>query len=530
MAARGRPISEDFAERLRQIVGTAHVRDDRETTTLFSQDIYSRADETASIVVTPRSTAELSAVVGAATSAGRSVVARGSGMSYTGGYLPTEAGAVLVDMARMDRILEINEEDRFVTVEAGATWAAIYAVLKSKGLRTPFWGPLSGLVSTIGGGLSQGNAFFGAGLYGTTADSLVALKVVLADGSVLDTGSAGTIGGAPFFRHYGPDLAGLFCGDCGALGIKAEATLRLIPAPAAEGYASFAFTTREASAAAMSAIARDSIGAEIFGFDPNLQRVRLKRASLASDVRSLAAVVKGSKSFLDGVKQAARIAVAGRDFVEDAEYSVHVVCEGRSEAAVAADIDEARRRAREAGGREIENTIPKVVRAQPFTPLNNIVGPEGERWAPVHGIVPHSKAVAVWNAIEQLFAARADDLEREGVTTGFLTTTLSTHAFLIEPVFYWPSALDALHEATLEPQHRARMTGFEQNPAATALVHELRAAVARLFLAQGAAHFQIGKTYLYREGRTETAWRVLESMKAAVDPARRMNPGALGLD
>ncbi|MBY0420796.1 MAG: hypothetical protein K2Q06_00730, partial [Parvularculaceae bacterium] len=291
-----------------------------------------------------------------------------------------------------------------------------------------------------------------------------------------------------------------------------------------------AFKRREDSAAAMSAIARDGIGAEVFGFDPNLQRVRLRRASLAADVKSLAAVVKGSKTLLSGVREAARIAVAGRDFVDDAEYSVHVVCEGRSEAAVSADLDAARAHAARSGGREIENTIPKVVRAQPFTPLNNIVGPEGERWAPVHGIVPHSKAIVVWDAIESLFESRRADLEREGVTTGFLTTTLSTNAFLIEPVFYWPSALDALHVATLEPQHRARLKGFDNKPSATALVNDLRAAVARLFLEHGAAHFQIGKTYLYREGRKETAWCVVEALKAALDPARRINPGALGLD
>lgn len=518
-----------LVESLRRIVGDVHVRDDLPTLTLYSQDIYTHAPHQAAVVVSPASTEELAAAVRAATRAGRAVIPRGAGMSYTSGYLADEAGAVLLDMTRMNRILEINEDDRYVRVEAGCTWAALYEALRPRGLRTPFWGPLSGIVSTVGGGLSQGNAFFGAGAYGSTADSLLALRVVLADGAIIDTGSASTVNGAPFFRHYGPDVAGLFTGDCGALGVKAEATLRLIPAPRAEGYASFAFGTPEASAAAMSAMARDGVGAELFGFDPDLQRVRLRRASLAADVKSLAAVVRNSKSILSGVREAARIAVAGRDFVDDAEYSVHIVCEGRSEAAVAADLALARAHAAAAGGREIENTIPKVVRANPFTPLNNVVGPEGERWAPVHGIVPHSKAAAVWRAIAEDFRAQAEAFEGANVTSGFLTTTLSTAAFLIEPVFYWHSAMGDLHRATVEPATLARLRGFPNNAAADAVVAEARRRVCAIFLEHGAAHFQIGRTYPYKEGRKPEAWRLLSALKAAVDPGRRMNPGALGL-
>ena len=525
------PLSphDTIADAMRRIVGPDQVRDDLATRALYSQDIYGRGGHVAALVVSPRSTGELSALAREAARAGRSIVARGAGMSYTGGYLPPDDGAVTIDLVRMNRILEINALDRYVVVEAGCTWAALYDALKPLGLRTPFWGPLSGIVSTVGGGLSQGNAFFGAGAYGSTADSLLTLKVVLADGTVVDTGSAGTKGGAPFFRHYGPDLAGLFTGDTGALGVKAEASLRLIPAPAHQGYASFAFTRLEDQVEAMAAMARDGVGAEVFGFDPDLQRVRMRRASLAADVKSLAAVVKNSKSILAGVRDAAKIAVAGRDFVDDAEYSAHVVCEGRSEAAVAADLDVARTHARAAGGREIENTIPKVVRAQPFTPLNNIVGPDGERWAPVHGIVPHSRAALVWREIVADFEAQKDAFTRAGVTTGCLTTTLSTHAFLVEPVFYWPSALDDIHRATVEPAALARMTSRSEDPDATAVVAEARRRVAAIFLSHGAAHFQIGRTYPYREGRKPETWALLRALKAAVDPDGRINPGSLGL-
>jgi FAD/FMN-containing dehydrogenase len=517
------------AESLRKLIGASHVFEDRRTLDLFSHDIYGRAAVPPALVAAPGSTSDLAEAVRTVTQAGRSVIARGAGMSYTGGYLPTEPGSVIVDMRRMNRILEINEADMTVSVEAGATWADLRAALSAKGLRTPFWGPLSGLAATIGGSLSQNNAFFGAGVHGPASDSVVALTVVTADGSIIRTGSASTQGAAPFFRQYGPDLTGLFLGDAGALGLKAEATLRLIEKPKAEGYASFAFKSREACATAMSALARAGIGAEIFAFDPNLQRVRMKRASLAADVKALAGVVKGQKNFLAGVREATKIAIAGRDIVEDDDYTVHIAVDGRSAAGVAADLADGRRIAVEAGGREIENTIPKVVRATPFTPLNAIIGPEGERWAPVHGIVPHSKAAAVWREIDDFFASLKADFDREGVFTGYLLTTLSTNGFLIEPVFYWPSALDALHRETVEASMLARVPVRPESTIATSIVSKARRRVAEIFLSHGAAHFQIGKTYLYREGRSPEAWALLDSLKSALDPHRRLNPGALGL-
>lgn len=519
-----------LANLLRQIVGTDHVTTDPERIAFFSQDVYSRADYPASVVVAPDNAQGLVSVMQVAAQYGAPVIARGGGMSYTGGYLPAAPDAVMIDTQRMNRILTIDEDNMFVTVETGCTWAALFEALKQRGLRTPFWGPLSGLASTIGGGLSQNNAFFGAGAYGPASDSVTTLRVVLADGTLIDTGSASTRDALPFFRHYGPDLTGLFLGDTGALGVKAEATFRLMRMPKAEGYASFAFATRETAAKAISAFSRDGIGCEVFGFDPNLQRVQMKRASLAQDLKSLGSVIKGQKGLLSGVKEAAKIAAAGRDFVSDDDYSVHIVCEGRSAAAVDADLAKARQIAERNDGREVENTIPKVVRANPFTPLNNMIGPQGERWAPVHGIVPHAKAPEVWREIDQYFQSMSDRFDKHGVTTGYLVTTISTNGFLIEPVFYWPEALDLIHEQTVEASTLSRITPFDKNEAATALVHEARARVAEIFLSYGAAHFQIGKTYLYRGGRKPGAWNLLDAVKSAVDPQRRINPGSLGLD
>ena len=513
---------------LTAILGADGVSTDPGLRNLYGQDVYGRGTHEPAVIARPQDAQGLARALAAVTSAGLAAVPRGGGMSYTSGFHCTEAGTVLFDLTGMDRILDINAEDMTVTVQAGVTWKALYDALKTKSLRTPFWGPLSGLNSTIGGGLSQNNAFFGAGTHGPTADSVTSLTVALADGTLLETGTAGTKGGSPFFRHYGPDLTGLFLGDTGALGFKADATFRLLPYPVAEGYASFEFASRDACAEATASLARAGLGCEVFGFDPNLTAVRLKRASLAADLKSLGSVVRGQGG-LKGVREAAKVALAGRSFVAPNTYSVHVVCEGRSRAGVDADLAAARAIAREAGGKEVADTIPKVIRANPFQAPNNMIGPEGERWVPIHGIVPHSRAKACWADLDAAFAARRSDLDRHGVTTGFLVTTLSTNGFLIEPVFLWPDALDDLHRQAVDGDVLARIRGFGDNPAARAVVEAARADVLAVFERHGAAHFQIGRTYPYAKNRKAPALDLLRAIKRQVDPDNRVNPGVLGL-
>ena len=491
---------------------------------LYSQDIWCAAPHMTAAVVVPESTAQLSQLVRVVTSHGFSIAGRGGGMSYTGGYLPQDAHTVTVDFSRMNRILALRNLDMTVTVEAGCTWMSLYQALKAHGLRTPFWGPLSGLSSTIGGGVSQLNAIFGSGHYGTTSESVVGVSVVLADGRVISTGAGGS---APFYRHYGPDLTGLFCGDCGSLGLKAEITLRLMRLPGHEAHASFAFTSRARLVSAAADLARSGLACEAFGFDPHLAAIRMRRASLSRDFQSLGAVVAAQKSRLRGTLDAARIVLRGRDFLGDAHHSLHVVCEGRSAAGVAADLAALRTLMAGHEGTEIANTIPQVLRAHPFTPLNSILGPDGERWVPVHGIVPLSQADAACDAVEALFDDCAAECDALGVHHGFMYTTLSTNAFLIEPVFFWPDSHMAIHGATVEADLLARMPTPQANPAATAWVRTLRRRVIDVFETFSAAHFQIGRTYGYRRSRDAASLELLDAIKHVLDPRHVINPGAL---
>jgi D-lactate dehydrogenase (cytochrome) len=514
------------------LLGAEHVHDDEALSKLHSQDIWRSGAHRVALVVAPGTMEEIAAALRLIQQAGHVVAPRGGGMGYTGAYLVDSPRAVSLDLSRMDGIVDINAADMTVTVEPACTWAALRAALAPLGLRTPFWGPMSGLRSTVGGAISQNAAMLGAGQHGISSESVVALTVVLGDGQVLRTGvrgQGGQGGDQPFFRHYGPDLTGLFCGDGGALGIKAAITLRLMASPAHEDYASFAFQTGRDLLGAMAAMARAGIACEMCAFDPGLTRVRMQRSSLASDVKTLGAVVGRQKSLVKGLLEAGKMALAGRDFVGEENYSLHMIAEGRSAAGVQADIAEARRIAAEHRGEEIANTIAKVIRAQPFPPLNSVLGPGGERWTPVHGVAPLSTAADLFEAIQQVFAEMDADFQRCGVKAGYLFTSIATNALIVEPVFYWPGERLAVHAAAMQPEHLAKLPSLPDDPAATQVVVQARTRLMALFQRFGCGHFQIGRTYPYRASRDEASWRLVEAIKASVDPAGLLNPGVLGL-
>ena len=269
---------------LRRLLGEQHVLTDHAEREFYSQDVY-RAGQLPAAVIRPGSVEELAAALQAIAPAGLPLVPRGGGMSYTDGFLPAQHDSITLDLLRLDRVLEINPDDCYVTVECGATWKRLCDALEPHGVRTPYYGPLSGLYATIGGALSQGSVFLGSGRYGTAADSVIGLDVMLADGSILKLGSHANRNGQPFFRQVGPDTMAMFLSDTGSLGIKARATFRLIRPQRESRYLSFSFDTAGELFAAMAEVARADVVGEQFAFDPGLQAVRMKRVSLMEDAK-----------------------------------------------------------------------------------------------------------------------------------------------------------------------------------------------------------------------------------------------------
>ncbi len=189
------------------------------------------ADETEDLrflpaaVVRPRRREAVAAVLGTCLDAGVPVTPRGGGTGLSGGALPVEGGVVL-DLTGLDRIVAIDEANMTVTVEPGVVTEVLQDAVEARGLFYPP-DPASRGSCTIGGNIAEDAGGPRAVKYGTTGAWVMALEAVTMDGTVVRTGSACRKDVA------GYDLTRLLVGSEGTLAVVTEATLRLIPAPAA---------------------------------------------------------------------------------------------------------------------------------------------------------------------------------------------------------------------------------------------------------------------------------------------------------
>lgn len=508
-------------------LGAEHVLTSAADLEFYSTDVYA-SGRLPIAVVRPSSTDEVRRVVEIAVASGCPVVPRGGGASYTDGYAPAEADSILVDTSRLDRIVTIDTRDMYVVVEAGVTWAKLDAALAPHGVRAPFYGPFSGIAATVGGSVSQNTAAWGSGQYGVSAESVLGLEVVTGDAQVLRTGAWGSAGGVPFFRHYGPDLTGLFTGDTGALGVKTRIALRLVRRPRATVALSFRFGDFESMLKGMAAAAAEGLNNNNFALDPTLQQGQIGKAGVGDAIQAALAVYRNSRNPLEGAARVVRMAVAGKRVLATDAYAVHYVVDGPDRAAARANAA-CLRDLLAAYGDETANTIPQIVAAMPFAPLHNALGPRGERWVPLHGILPFSKAGDFHRDLRAYWDANAARMREHKVVTASMFMTIATNAFLYEPVYYWQDVRNACLERLVPADYLQTLPVYPPNPAGRALVDELKRGVMDLFHRHGAAHLQIGKAYPYLRDREAAATRLVRDLKQVVDPHRRLNPGALGL-
>lgn len=521
-------INEALAAELARVLGPDGVQLQPDQCRHFDHDIFEQGALAPDAVLAPASVGQLATAVRVVTGAGLAVVPRGGGMSYTGGYLPSHSGFVTFDLRRLNRVCEVNLEDMYITVQAGCTWADLHRALEGSGCRTPYWGPLSGLLATVGGALSQNSIFFGAGQHGSAAESVLGMQVVLADGSVLATGAGNRVGGSPFSRWGGPDLTGIFVGDCGALGIKAEATLRLIPCASDLGHASFGFDTIEQMTMAQVELTRRGLPTECFGVDDYKIRNSSQMGNkLVAGAKTLIDVASAGKSLLSGMRNAAKVALSARSLADYA-YSIHLTVEGDSEAVVEHRMRQVEDVASGFGGTATEGAIPKVLRARPFVPLRSVLGFDGQRWVPVHAVLPLSKAVQAVQATEQFFAERRAMMEEHGIVYSPLTSNFY-NSFLLEPCFYWYDEILPLHVEVLGEELTRPWRTRPANPAARSAVMQMRTELSALYDRMGGIHFQIGRAYAYLDTLQPQAGAAVCQLKTMFDPRGLMNPGSLGL-
>lgn len=515
---------------LATIVGDKHVSADEARRTYFSRDLSYLPHATAALVVSPGSVEQLQTAVRAATTAGYAVIPRGGGMSYTQAYSPDRESTVMVDMQRLDKIVEINTEDMYVIVECGCTWKKLLEALRPKGVRTPYYGPLSGMYATVGGAIAQNSLFLGSGDNHTVAESVLGLEVVMADGTLLRTGSWAHKLSNPFYRHFGPDITGLFTADTGAFGFKARAVLRLLLQPETTLTMSFAFETLAEMLAVQVEMSRLRLAAECYGFDPYYNATfEDKGFSFSQGVSALKQIVKSDKSMLSGIVKAARVARGGKRVLRGVNYSLHMTFEGQVPGIAAAKLRSAHEICSRHGGVEINNSLPTVFNTTPFDGVGAVLlGGDGELWLPVHAFMPLSRVQQVGAAVERFLADNKQLMDEHSIRSSYLTCYSGTE-FVIEPSFYWYDEIQQFRLDRIEPAMREKWKDRKPQPEKRRVALHLRDQLRDLFDANGCCHLQIGRYYPYRDMMNNDAlWTLLQSVKNQLDPACLVNPGSLG--
>ncbi len=207
---------------LERIVGAENIRDGEADRYVYGSDASVHA-AAASIVARPATVAQVQETLRFANNDGIPVVPRGSGSGMCGQVVPVRGGIVL-DMRAMNSIREINPRDGYCRVEPGVIDDDLNRALLGHGFFYPPT-PASSRVATIGGEIANNASGTRSVKYGAVRDSLLDLKVVLADGNCLSLGSTTRVAAS------GYPLERFIVGSEGTLAVIVEASLRLVPIP-----------------------------------------------------------------------------------------------------------------------------------------------------------------------------------------------------------------------------------------------------------------------------------------------------------
>ena len=238
----------ELAQRLRALPDVAEVLTRPGELFAYESDGLTLERGLPACVALPTTTEAVAAIVRVCNEAGVPFVPRGAGTGLSGGATPV-AGGVVIECARMDRVLEIDASNRTATVQPGVINEHLSQVVRPLGL---FYAPdpSSQSACTIGGNVAENSGGPHTLKYGTTSPHVLELEVVLPDASIVRLGRRDG-------HAHGYDLRGVFVGSEGTLGIACAATVRLVPLPEAvctmlAGFASL----RDACAAVSAIIAR----------------------------------------------------------------------------------------------------------------------------------------------------------------------------------------------------------------------------------------------------------------------------------
>ncbi|MCG9891855.1 MAG: glycolate oxidase subunit GlcD [Thermosynechococcaceae cyanobacterium MS004] len=211
-----------IVKQLEAIVGRNGIISSRAERSVYECDGLASYRELPGLVVLPQTTEEVVAIIQLCDTHNIPFVARGSGTGLSGGAMPTE-DCLLIVTTRMNRILEVDLDNQRVVVQPGVINAWVtQAVSAADFYYAP--DPSSQIICSIGGNIAENSGGVHCLKYGVTTNHVMGMKMVLADGSLIEVG-----GKIPEMPGY--DLTGVFVGSEGTLGIATEITLKVLKTP-----------------------------------------------------------------------------------------------------------------------------------------------------------------------------------------------------------------------------------------------------------------------------------------------------------
>jgi glycolate oxidase len=226
----------EIVESLRQIVPGEGVIVSEAERRAYESDGLTAYRQLPLIVVLPSTVEQVAAVLRHCNEIGVKIVPRGAGTSLSGGALPLADG-VLLGMAKFNRILEVDYDNRCAVVQPGVTNLAISKAVEQAGFYyAP--DPSSQIACTIGGNVAENSGGVHCLKYGLTTNNILGIEVVLIDGEVIRLGGKHLDAG-------GYDLLGVMTGSEGLLGVVTEVIVRILPKPTAARALLIGFATTE---------------------------------------------------------------------------------------------------------------------------------------------------------------------------------------------------------------------------------------------------------------------------------------------
>lgn len=460
-----------LVEALSNIVGSRFVSDDINIRLAYSRDASPEPPRVCDVVVRPYSTEEVADIVRVANRFKVPIIVRGGGTSLVG--LPPGSGGITVDMTRMSKIVELDETSMTVTVQTGINWSLLTYELKKKGYRTPFYGPFSGGAATVGGSISNASVGLGSAKYGSVADILVGLEVVLPTGDVIRTGSGANPYAKKFTRWgFGPDTTGPFIGDQGIFGIKTEASLKTIPWPDEQAFGSYTFQDLEKACRAIHELQLRHRATNIALLEPDFNRLFGK---------------------------------AGFRGLADVPFSVHIHVEGYSKAEVERHKAIADEIMKKHDGREVPPDFPiwNFTRPWEWQPRT---GPLGQAWITACYKVP----ILDYPAHRDLWYRVLDkykEVMSEKKIDFYVASLVVENSLDPMNVLYW----------------------FDKDEEAREWVRKIWRDLIENEIRYGAIHYWLGKVIGERVAKAYTGvyFDFLRSLKKILDPNNILNPGLL---